>query len=371
MKSYIVLCFALLVSFSAVAAQPDRLRVVATTTIIADVAQNVGGDLVEIAAIVPVNTDIHAFQPSPSDVVLVAEADLILVNGAGLESFLGDLLENASRSDSDIVVVSNGVSVLAYSDGHAHEGEDHMDEAHADEDHMDEAHADDHSHGAESVGTLGMDADCGLVSDHDHEGEEHSDEEHSDEDHADEEHADHDHGPCDPHFWTNPQQVMIWVDNIAAAFAAADPDNAEAYMANAAAYMAELQALDAEIEALLAEIPEADRVIVTNHEFLAYFADRYDFEIVGVVIPGGTTQDTPTPQALAGLIEVMRTEGVSAIFAEVSDSSTFSQTIAAEIGSEISVVRLYSDSLSSADEAAASYLDYMRYNASAIASALS
>src|SRR5690606_3357508 len=119
---------------------------------------------------------------------------------------------------------------------------------------------------------------------------------------------DHAHGSCDPHFWTNPQNVMVWAENIAQAFASADPANAEAYHANAAAYIEQLAALDADIEALLAEIPVENRVMVTNHEFLGYFAERYGFEIVGVVLPGGTTLAEPAPQDVAELIEVIERE---------------------------------------------------------------
>ncbi len=126
---------------------------------------------------------------------------------------------------------------------------------------------------------------------------------------------------------------------------------------------------DAEVEALLAEIPEENRVIVTNHEFLAYFAKRYGFEIVGVVIPGGTTLAEPAPQDVAELIETIEHEGVRAIFVEVSDAGRLAQVIAGDAGS-VQVVTLYSDSLSSADGPAATYLDYMRHNAAAIAAAL-
>ena len=88
--SWILSAILLLVLAPATFGQQERLRVVATTTIIADVARNVGGDLVDVEALVPANADEHAFQPSPADVVKVAEADLVLVNGAGLETFLGD-----------------------------------------------------------------------------------------------------------------------------------------------------------------------------------------------------------------------------------------------------------------------------------------
>lgn len=344
----IVLVFGLLVLPTA--AQDAPLRVLATTTLIADVAANIGGDLVEVTALIPPDADVHAFQPTPRDVLRVAEADIVLVNGAGLEEFLEDLVANAAEVQP--VIVSNGIAVLP-AGGHAHD-DDHMEaDQHGDENEHSE------EHDTHFIGVLGVDAECGA---HSH-----------DDDHADE--ADHEaedghaHGECDPHFWTDPANVAIWAANIAEAFATADPANADTYRANADAYIAALDALDAEVEAILAVIPEGGRVLVTNHEFLAYFAHRYDFEVVGVVL-GSTTLAEPDPQAVAALVQTITAEGVTAIFAEVSDTARLAEVIAAEAG-DVQIVTLYSGGLSAADGPAATYLDYMRFNAQAIADALS
>ncbi|MCU0512625.1 MAG: metal ABC transporter substrate-binding protein, partial [Anaerolineae bacterium] len=347
-------------------AHGEPLKVVATTTIIADVAQNVGGDNVQVTALIPAEADVHAFEPSPADVARVAEADLVLVNGAGLEAFLGDLVENVA--EVELSVVSTGIEVLAGGEhDHGHEEEAHSDEPATTPDPMATAEAkdehgaeDEHEHAAgEPVGVYGVDAECGELLAH-HDDEEHSGEEHSEEEGHD---HDHEHGPCDPHFWTDPNNVLIWVDNIAEIFATADPDHADDYRANAAAYKEQLTALDAEVTALLADIPEDRRVIVTNHEFLAYFAHHYGFEVVGVVIPGGTTLAEPDPQALAELVEEINEEGVQAIFAEVSDPGILAQVVATEAGRDIAVVTLYSDSLGAPGGEAGTYLDYVRFNA--------
>ncbi|MBZ0293311.1 MAG: metal ABC transporter substrate-binding protein [Anaerolineae bacterium] len=322
-RAFIVILHAFLLVIAVHAQEP--LNVVATTTIIADVAQNVGGDLVEVTSLVPTNTDIHAFQPVPQDVALVAQADVLLVNGAGLEAFLGDLVENAAGVTP--TVVSNGIDVLAFGDDDG-----------------------------DSVGVLGEDADCTAA-------------DHAEDDQAEADHDEHDHGSCDPHFWTNPQNVAIWAGNIADALAAADPDHAETYQANAAAYQEQLSALDEEITALLADIPEAQRLIVTNHEFLGYFADHYDFQIVGTVIPSLSTLVEPSPQDVADLIATIQDTGVKAIFVEASDPGRLAEAIAGDVG-EVEIVSLYSDALSEPDEPAGTYLDYLRYDAEAIAQAV-
>ena len=164
--------------------------------------------------------------------------------------------------------------------------------------------------------------------------------------------------------------MLLVVDNIAAAFTAIDPTNAAIYAANAAAYQDELRALDAEINALFANIAPEQRIIVTNHDFLAYFAAHYDIAIIGTVIPGVSTLAEPSPRDLANLVQVIRETGARVIVAEVSDDNRLAAGVAAEVGTDVQVITIYSEALSAADGAAATYLDYLRYNAEVIATAL-
>jgi zinc/manganese transport system substrate-binding protein len=339
---FIVPLFMLLLPVG-VSAQTAPLQVVATTTLIADVARNIGGDLVDVSSLIPPDSDAHAFQPAPQDAALIAEAEVVLVNGANLEENLLALVE--SSASVELTVVSNGVPVLGFGDHEHEEGE----EEHTEDEHEHEA--------AETVGVLGVDAECDA----------HHDEEATEEAEADHE---HEHGACDPHVWGNPQNVAIWADNIAAAFSAVDPDNADIYAANAAEYKEQLAALDAELEAIYTSIPEANRVIVTNHEFMGYLAARYGLEVVGTVIPSASTLAEPSPQDVAELIGTIQETGVKAIFAEVSDPNALAQVIAQDSG-DVAVVTLYSESLSAADGPASTYIDFMRYDAQTIAGALS
>jgi ABC-type Zn uptake system ZnuABC Zn-binding protein ZnuA len=318
------------------AAQGEVLRVVATTSIITDVAQQVGRDLVAVESLIPPDSDVHAFQPTPADVVKVAQADVILVNGAGLEAFLGGLMENVGGVTP--VVVSNGISMLPF-------GEHEHDEATPAADEADE-----------HVGLLGDDGVCEDA--HTEEAETAA---------VDEE--EHEHGSCDPHVWTDPANIMVWADNIAAAFATADPEHATQYADNAAAYRAELETLDTEVRDTLASVPEDRRIFVTNHDFMSYFAHTYGFTVVGVVIPGGSTLAEPTPQDLAALIQTIRAENVPAVFMEISSNPNLAAMVAQEAGVTV-VTSLYSGSLSDASGPASTYLDYMRYNARTIADAL-
>ncbi|MEM6528872.1 MAG: metal ABC transporter substrate-binding protein, partial [Chloroflexota bacterium] len=176
------------------------------------------------------------------------------------------------------------------------------------------------------------------------------------------------HGPCDAHFWADPNNVITWADNIASALAEIDPKNASFYYANAVAYQEQLRVLDAEIASILEVIPLENRRLVTNHDFLGYFARRYGFEIVGVVLPGGSTLAEPSSRDLAELIEIIEREGIETIIVEASSINRISDTLADQIG--IETILLYSDSLSDADGPTPTYMDYMRYNAQAIAAVL-
>jgi len=341
---FIVLATAL-ISVGVVGAQEPALTVVATTSIVADVAQNVGGDLVSVTSIIPPNADVHAFEPSPADVQRVADADVVLSVGAGLESFLGGLVENAAAQEP--IVISIGIEMLAFGD--------HEHEAHEGEEAAEGEHEHEHAE-AEFVGVLG---DAGVC-----EEAEHHEEEAAEGDHE------HEHGSCDPHVWTDPNNVKVWAANIAEAFASADAANAETYRANAAAYIEQLTALDAEVSEILAGIPEERRVLVTNHEFLGYFAHHYGFEVVGVVVAGGSSMSETDPQTLAALIDVVNDEQVPAIFAEISANPQLAEVIASEANIEV-VTAIYSDSLGEPGSPAGTYLDYLRYNAEVIAEALS
>lgn len=352
-------------------AQADRPVVLATTTILADVARNVAGDLITVEALIPADADTHAYEPTAQDALRISQADALLMVGAGYETFIEDLLANAG-ADIPVFVASNGIEILA-AGGHDHDHEeDHHDaeataEAGTDPLATPEAdHADDHAHEGEEahLGVLGVDLEC-EAHDHDHEkpaGKSLTS--------PSEAHDDHDHGSCDPHVWTDPANGAIWAMNIAAALGEIDPANAETYAANAALYGETLAALDAEIAALIEAIPAERRVIVTNHEFMGYFAYRYGLEVAATVLPGVTTGAELDPQGAAALIALITDENVPAIFAEVSANPELAQIIAQEAGIAV-VTELYSEALSAADGPASTYIDYLRYNAQTIADALS
>lgn len=179
---------------------------------------------------------------------------------------------------------------------------------------------------------------------------------------------DHEHGDLDPHFVLDPLRMADAADVMAAALA--DIDASIDWYGRAAEVRSELETLHRDIEEELSVIPAERRKLVTNHEALGYFAHRYGFEIVGTVIPGGSTMAEPSASDLAELVETLRNEGVDAIFTETGASSTLAETVAAELGEEVEVHELHTESLGEPGSGAETYAGMMRTNASIIASAL-
>ncbi|MGF1667054.1 MAG: metal ABC transporter solute-binding protein, Zn/Mn family [Acidimicrobiia bacterium] len=320
------------------------LVIVATTSILGDVVRNIVGDAATVDVIMGPGADPHDFEASAQQVAAILGADLVVANGLGLEEGLVDILETVEAEGTPVVELAGMLDPIPFADPHGH---DHSDDDHSDDDHSDEEHSDE---------------------EHDHD-DDHSDEEaHSDEDHAKEEDDDHGHGDEDPHFWQDPARMAVAVGIIAEQLATIEPSVDWAVAADA--YAAELTALDAEVEALLSGIPEESRKIVTNHEAFGYFAARYDFEVIGTVIPGGSTLAEPSAADLADLIGEIQEEGVTAIFADNVNPSALADAVAAELGSEVAVYELYSDSLGEPGSPGETYLGLIRANAETVATAL-
>ena len=134
-------------------------------------------------------------------------------------------------------------------------------------------------------------------------------------------------------------------------------------------YEQQLQELHNEIQELFEAVPFGKRVLATYHVDFNYFAEQYDFEVVGTVIPSLSTTDSASANQLTELIEVIEKNNVPAIFADVASSDRLAAMIAEERG-DIDVVNLYSESLGEAGSGASTYLDMLRTNYERIAAAL-
>jgi len=302
----------------------ERPTVVVTTTTLGDVVRNLVGDQVEVVTVMPVGADPHDFQASARQVDDIRRADALVVNGAGFEEGLLDVIESAEADGVPTYEAITDVEVL--------EVGEHAEDEHADDEHGDE---------------------------------------HADDEHAEEDGDDHGHEGVDPHFFQDPARTAVAAAGIGGFLAeAVDGIDADALQADVDAYVAELEALDAEVEALLAGVPDDRRVLVTNHDSFGYFADRYGFEVVGTVVPGGSTSDAVGAADLAELARTLRELDVPAVFTENIAASRLADALAGEVGEDVEVVELLTDSLGEDAGEGGSYVDLVRTNAERIAAAL-
>lgn len=193
-------------------AQDKKLSVVASFSIIGDLAKQVGGDHIELRTLVGPDGDAHVYEPRPADAMALARADVILVNGLLLEGFMERLIE-ASQAEAPVTTVTDGANILVDPKGG-------------------------HYHFVDGKAIF---------------------------------HA----TPNDPHAWQSVANVKTYVQNIEKAFCAADADDCATYKSNAAAYSEKLTALDADIKAQIDAIPQDHRVAVVAHNAFRYFERDY------------------------------------------------------------------------------------------------
>lgn len=292
------------------------LTIVATTTQVADFTRIVAGETASVTQLIQPNQSAHSFDPSALELQALASADVLVINGAGLEEWLDSAIE-ASGFNGVTIDASEGVSLDA--DDHAG---DHPDE------HVDE-HPDEHA-------------------------DEHPDE------HVDE----HAHTAGNPHIWTDPQRAAQMVDNIAAGLEKADPASAALTSATASDYLDQLALLDEWIRSNVEVVAPADRLLVTNHDAFGYFLDAYGITYVGSVIPSFDDNAEPSAAQIDELVAKIRATGVKAVFSETSLSPKTAETIARE--AEVTVYAgenaLYGDSLGPVGSDGASYIGSQLHN---------
>ena len=390
----------------------DPLPIVATSNIVGEWVAIVGGDRVDVLDLVPRGVDPHGYQPGARDIARVADAALVFAVGLSLEQgWLEDLIDNAAADHDVVIELGQRIDPIEFSfegeddhgeeDDHAEEeGEDHDEDAeeeeHHDEDEDEDAEEEEHHdedededaeeeehHGDEDEDAEEEDEDHHGDDDEDAEGDEgegHEDED-EDEDHAEEDdHAEdevehhheddgHGHGALDPHFWFDPERVIVAVRQIAKELRELDPDSADYYNSNRDEYITQLEELDHWIEESVSAIDDHDRILVTTHDSFGYFAAKFGFEVAGVIIPGGGTELERSPQELAELVHEVEEAGATVVFAEAQLSDRLASTLAREAGIKF-VGGLYTGSLGEDGSGATTYVDMMRTNVGIIVEAL-
>jgi ABC-type Zn uptake system ZnuABC Zn-binding protein ZnuA len=174
----------------------------------------------------------------------------------------------------------------------------------------------------------------------------------------------------DPHWWQNPRNAILAVAAIRDALVKADPGGRVGYERRAAAYTSELRRLDAQIARCIDQVPSDKRKLVTTHDALGYFANRYGVEVIGAVIPALSTQAQPSAKDVQQLVDQIKREGVEAIFPEASLSRKLEEAISREAGAQVGG-QLWADTLGPEGSSGATYADAMRANAETLAKGMS
>lgn len=307
MNRLLALCLSLALGLAALPAraeEPAPLRIVTSFSILADMARNVAGSRATVTSLVGPDADAHVFEPGPADVALLAEADILIINGLGFEPWLVRLAASA-KSKAKFVTASFGVNPLDLDDAHHH------------------GHAHGHARGHDADGYPKVPQDF------------------------------------DPHAWQDLRNGVIYVRNIADALADKDPANATLYLANAESYITELKKLHEWARAEIGRLPAEKRKVITTHDAFAYFSKAYGVEFLS---PAGTGNAAdPSAEALARLVDQMRRENIRALFMENMGNPRMMETIARETGIENGGT-LYSDALSAPGGPAPTYVAMFRHN---------
>lgn len=274
-----------------VALNGRSLKVVATTSIIGDVVGQVGGQAIELTVLMGPGQDPHSYEPSAQDLTAVASADIVFVNGWGLEDRLAQDIETIAENGI-VVPISANIPPLTFA---------------------------------------GEEANATAVN---------------------------------PHTWLNPDYVRQWVTNVDQVLVTADPANQKTYANNAAVYDQKLTDLMLYMDEQLNQIPPEKRQLVTNHDALGYFAQRYQFTVIGTVIPSRSTLAEPSATDLTDLVTAMQTAGTCTLFAENTVNDALAQSVGEELANcdTVQVLTLYTDAIGVVGSGAESYIGMMRAN---------
>ncbi|MFQ5473367.1 MAG: metal ABC transporter substrate-binding protein [Dehalococcoidia bacterium] len=240
----------------------QRLRVVSTVSPITSIVENIGGTRIDLEGIIPEGVDSHTFEPAPSVVAKIEDADLIVLNGLQLEEPTLELAE----ANSEAVILLLG------------------DEAISEEDYK---------------------FDFSFPASE---------------------------GKPNPHVWPNPVLVMEYARLVHDALVELDPANEDYYSTNLTAFTDRLEVLDRQMLASVQTVPPENRKLLTYHDSWAYWADRYDFTVLGAIQPSDFAE--PSASDVASLINQIDDEGIPAIFGSEVYPSDVLETIGNETGAE-------------------------------------
>jgi zinc transport system substrate-binding protein len=249
-------------------------------------AERIGGDMVEVESLLPPGSDAHTFEPTSKDMISIAESDLFIYNGLGMESYAEKITESLENEDTIMVEATKGVDVIASSHDHSEEG-------------------------------------------HHEEGEAAHEEEHHEEDDAD--HAgEHHHGDYDPHVWLDPNRAIGLAGNIRDALIDLHPEHKDEFTQNFNQLKEDLESIDTEFTSLAQESDHPE--ILVSHAAYGYWEDAYGIEQLAVA--GLSPTDEPSQKELKEIIETAKEHSIQYVIFEQNVTTRVAEIIQKEINAK-------------------------------------
>ena len=300
-----------------------KLKVVTTLFPYYNLARQIAGDKVELSMVIPAGQDSHSFEPTPADIRLIQNADLLICNGGAMEQWVSQVVSSLDSESLKVITMMDYVDIVEEEvvEGMEDSGEEHHHVHAADNDHdhaaEDHDHTDDeHDHDAE---------------DHDHTDDEHD---HDAEDHThthDDDDADYEI-EYDEHIWTSPVNAMKITQVIADTLEEMDPADADTFTANAEDYIGKLKNLDREFREVVTGA-DLDLIVMADKFPLRYFADTYGLRYRAAF--SGCSSDTePSAKTIAYLIDKVREEQIPAVYYLELSSHRVAEIISEETGAK-------------------------------------
>ena len=286
-----------------------KLKVVTTLFPYYDFARQIAGDKVELSMVIPAGQDSHSFEPTPADIRLIQNADLLICNGGAMEQWVSQVVSSLDSESLKVITMMDYVDIVEEEvvEGMEDSGEEH---------HHVHAADNDHDHAAE---------------DHDHTDDEHD---HDAEDHThthDDDDADYEI-EYDEHIWTSPVNAKKLAGVLAQVLAQEDPAHAASYAENCASYQDKLTELDAEFREVVSHAKR--RLVVFGDKFpLRYFFDEYGLEY-RAAFSGCSTDTEPSAKTIAYLIDKVREEQIPAVYYLELSSHRVAEIISEETGAK-------------------------------------
>lgn len=356
----------------------ETLKVVTTIYPLEDFTKKIGGEYVEVSSIYPPNVDAHSFEPSTRDMITLAESDLFIYTGVGVEGFVDKATEALKNEDVTLLAAGNELSLLELGENeHQHDDETHLEHGHDEETHQEhedehandeDNHQEEHAHSEENREHTEHDEDEGSNQHEQQDDSANPDEEHlhehDEEENTNQEHEEH--GDVDPHVWLDPILSIQLAENIKNSLIELRPNHAKQFEENFTSLKIELEKLDEEFQTTIQQANT--KHLLVAHSAYGYWEARYGIE--QIAISGLSPTQEPSQKSLQNIIEESNEHKISYVIFDQNLTGKIAEIIQKEIGAESLTLHNLESATEENIENNEDYFSIMRANLKTIETAL-